>query len=87
MLSGQILCFLFLWGEFIFSVSIVVLNRAALEIFTLCILHSVLQPVAKTHISKCIAIDFPLSLFFLGVGVFFIVHVKLKYLCAICPSQ
>lgn len=77
---GQILCFLFLWGHFIFGISIILLNCVALKMFTLCILHPMLQPVAKAHISKHIAIDFSLS-------PFFCVHKKLKYLFGICPLQ
>lgn len=77
---GQILCFLFLWGYFIFRISIILLNCVALKMFTLCILHPMLQPAAKAHISKNIAIDFSLS-------PFFCVHKKLKYLFGICPLQ
>lgn len=79
---GQTSCFLFLWGEFIFRISMVLLNCVALRRFTSCILHSVLQPVAKIHFSKHIAIDFALSPPF-----FYHVHVKLKYLFVICPLQ
>lgn len=77
---GLILCFLFLWGHFIFGISVILLNCVALKMFTLCILHPMLQPVAKAHISRHIAIDFSLS-------PFFCVHKKLKYLFGICPSQ
>lgn len=80
LLFGQILCFLFLWGHFIFRISIILLNCVALKMFTLCILHPMLQPVAKAHISKHIAIDFSLS-------PFFCVHKKLEYLFGICPLQ